>query len=281
MKESKSYLKKIEEAASFLKNKLPKLRYALLLGTGTQKIASTLKNQRSIAYTDVPYFLPTTSLSHKSQLQVGLLRDVPLLLLEGRYHYYEGYSMQEITFPIRVMAKIGIDTLLLTCAVGGLRPGMQKSELILIRDHINLQPENPLRGQNLDTLGPRFPDMSTPYDKDLRQIALTVSKKQRISLQEGVYVAVQGPQLETPSEYNYLRQIGADVVGMSTAPEVIVARHMGLRCCAIAVVSDLCYPDALEEIDVQKVLAAVEAAQPNLETLLCGILKEEQSKKDR
>ena len=277
MQDCRSYLEQIEVTAAFLRKKLPFTCYALLLGTGAQGLVSSLSERRSLSYSDIPNFVPTTAPSHEGQLHWGRLGGVSLLLLEGRYHYYEGYSIQEITLPIRAMGRAGVDTLLLTCAAGGLRPGMQKSELMLICDHINLQPESPLRGKNLDTLGPRFPDMSVPYDLHLRQKALQVAEKQRISLQEGVYVAVQGPQLETPAEYAYLRQIGADAVGMSTVPEVIVAKHMGLRCCAVAVISDLCYPAALEEIDVQKVMVAVAAAQPHLQALVCGILTEDQA----
>ena len=271
-----SYLEKVEASAAFLKAELDVPRYAVLLGTGAQPLAEALSEVRVLSYADIPHFVPSTAPTHAARMQAGSLDGLPVLLLEGRYHYYEGYDMQQVTLPIRALGAAGVDTLLMTNAAGGLRPGMQKSDLMLISDHINLQPENPLRGQNLDKYGPRFPDMSTPYDTSLLRIAEQVAKNQKIRLQKGVYAAVQGPQLETPAEYAYLRQIGADAVGMSTVPEVLVARHMGLRCFAVSVISDLCYPGALEVVSVPKVLAAVAAATPQLQALLCGLLAEDQ-----
>ena len=249
--------------------------YALVLGTGAQRLTGLLRDRTSIEYAEIPYLQPTTAPSHHAQLHIGTLADVPILLLEGRYHYYEGYDMSEITFPIRLLKAIGVDTLLMTNAAGGLLPGMQKSELMLVADHINLQAESPLRGPNLDEYGPRFPDMSAPYDTQLRTRARAAAQRNNIPLREGVYVSVGGPQLETPAEYEYLRRIGGEVVGMSTAPEVIVARHMKMRCCVCSVISDLCYPGALEVIDVPQILAAVAAAEPHLATLLTEIVTED------
>lgn len=279
MERPDTYLSRIESASQYLQRQLPQVpRYAILLGTGAQSLAAALSAKSSIAYEDIPHFQPTTAPTHTSQLHKGTLQGTEVLLLEGRYHYYEGYSMQEVTFSIRVLGAIGVDTLLMTHAAGGLLPNMQKSELALIKDHINLQPENPLRGPNLEAYGPRFLDMSAPYDLGLRNLAEQVAQAQQIPLREGVYAAVQGPHLETPAEYEYLRKIGADLVGMSTVPEVLVARHMGMRCCVLSVISDLCYPGALEVVEVPKVLAAVAAAEPALQQLLCGILAKDKKK---
>ncbi len=276
MEQVQAYISRIQGARDFLQKKLGEVpRYGMVLGTGSQQLVAALEDSYCIPYASIPHFQPPTAPLHGAQLHVGKLYGKQVLLMDGRYHYYEGYNMQEVTFPIRVLGALGVDTLLLTNAAGGLVTGMQKSELMLVTDHINLQPENPLRGANLDTYGPRFPDMSAPYDGVLCAAAKQVAVAQQLPLREGVYVAVQGPQLETPAEYAYLTQIGAHAVGMSTVPEVLVARHMGMRCCAISIISDICYPGALEVVEVSAIFAAVAAAQPHLQALICGILQKE------
>ena len=276
IEKTKTYAEKIVEAATYLRDCLTEVpSYAIILGTGAQHIAHLLTERQTISYQDIPHFEPTTAPTHLDQLHLGKLKGRSVLLLEGRYHYYEGYSIEEITFAVRVLGNLGVGTLLMTNAAGGLLPGMQKSDLLLVRDHINLQPKSPLRGPNLDDFGPRFPDMSKPYDAELRALARRIAQQHEIPLKEGIYVCVQGPQLETPAEYEYLSRIGGELVGMSTAPEVIVARHMGMRCCVLSVVSDLCYPAALEVIDISEVLAAIEVARPRIEVILSGIIQED------
>ena len=268
------YANRIAQAVAYLQDRLGAYHphYALVLGTGSQKMLSQLEVHESIDFTDIPFFSPTTAPSHGTRLVVASYQGVLLAVLEGRHHYYEGYDMQTITFPVRVLGAWGVDTLLLSAAVGGLLEGMQSSEIVLVNDHIHLQSGSPLRGANLDTYGPRFPDMSAPYDAQLRDHTQAVAQARNEKLREGVYVSVDGPQLETPAEYAYLRNIGGHVVGMSVTAEVIIARHMGLRCLALAVVSDLCYPKALAPINIAEVMAAVERAQPQLLALIGGVL---------
>ncbi|MYG80512.1 MAG: purine-nucleoside phosphorylase, partial [Gemmatimonadetes bacterium] len=192
--------------------------------------------------------------------------------MQGRFHRYEGYSLQEIAFPVRVMRLLGAGTLIVSAACGGMNPLWGPGDLVLLDDHINFMGDSPLVGENLDELGPRFPDMSTPYDPGLREAAAAVAMQERIVLREGVYAAVTGPQLETRAEYRMLRGMGADVVGMSTVPEVIAARHMGMRVMALAVITDQCLPDALEEVDVEKIIATAMAAGPVLTRLVAGVV---------
>ena len=193
--------------------------------------------------------------------------------MQGRFHRYEGYSMQQITFPVRVMRALGAEKLVVSNACGGMNPLWAAGDLMLIADHINLLGDNPLIGPNDDFLGPRFPDMSAPFDPGLRELARSVALEQKITLREGVYVAVTGPNLETPAEYRFLRGIGADVVGMSTVPEVIVAVHGGMRVLGISIITDECFPDALEPANVDKIIATAERSEPNLTRLVAGVLE--------
>ncbi|MEM1096379.1 MAG: purine-nucleoside phosphorylase [Bacteroidota bacterium] len=239
----------------------------IVLGTGLGALAEEIDIAVSLDYETLPHFPLSTVESHHGRLLVGHLGGVPVLAMQGRFHLYEGYSAQEITFPIRVFGAFGIDTVLISNAAGGMNPLFRRGDLMLTTDHINLQGVNPLEGPNVDAWGPRFPDMSEPYDVALRNTAERLALDLGIKLQQGVYVSVTGPNLETKAEYRFLRLIGADVVGMSTVPEVIVARHMGLRVLALSVVTDECFPDALEPVSIQDVLAAAAEAEPNLTAL--------------
>lgn len=247
-------------------------RVALVLGTGLGGLADAIDIETSVAYGDLPHFPVSTVQSHEGRLLLGILNGVPVVAMQGRFHHYEGYTLQQIAFPIRVMRLLGADTLIVSAACGGMNPLWGPGDLVLLDDHINLMGDSPLVGENLDELGPRFPDMSTPYDRGLREVAAAVAMEERIVLREGVYVAVAGPQLETRAEYRMLRRMGADVVGMSTVPEVIAARHMGMRTMAVAVIADQCLPDALEEVNVETIIATATQAGPKLGALVAGVL---------
>ena len=247
-------------------------RVGLILGTGLGRLASEIEAGHTVDYDDLPHFPASTVESHHGRLIAGRLAGVPVVALQGRFHLYEGYSPHEITLPVRVLALLGIDTLLISNAAGGLNPAYRRGDLMLLSDHINFQGSNPLIGANVDEWGPRFPDMSEPYDPALRELAARVAADGGITLHAGVYVAVPGPNLETPAEYRFLRRIGGDAVGMSTVPEVIVARHMGVRCLAISVITDECDPDNLEPVSIDDVLAAAGAAEPALTTVMKGVV---------
>jgi len=219
-------------------------------------------------YGDVPHFPISTVESHSGRLILGSLEGRSVVAMQGRFHYYEGYTMQQITFPIRVMQRLGIETLIVSNACGGMNPSYQRGDLMRIDDHINLLGDNPLCGPNLDEFGPRFPDMSEPYDRQLGALADRVALEAGIELQVGVYVAVAGPNLETRAEYRFLRTIGADVVGMSTVPEVIAARHGGTRVLGISIVTDECFPDTLEPVDVETIIRVAGEAEPKLTQLI-------------
>ncbi len=225
--------KNYEEAVSYLKNRgIVHADVGIVLGTGLGWLMNYITIEQTIDYTDIPHFPEATVEMHKGKLIYGHIGDKQVLAMQGRFHYYEGYSMQQITFPIRVMKLLGIQYLLLSNAAGGLNLQLKKGDLVLIEDHINLLPGNPLIGKNMDEFGPRFPDMSLPYDAALNNKLLRIAQEENVSLKQGVYVSVAGPNLETRAEYRYLRLIGGDVVGMSTVPEVIVANHMRLPCAA-------------------------------------------------
>ncbi|MYI05783.1 MAG: purine-nucleoside phosphorylase, partial [Gemmatimonadetes bacterium] len=243
-----------------------------ILGTGLGGLADAIEAEVSVPFADLPHFPVSTVQSHQGRLLLGSLNGVTLVAMQGRFHRYEGYSLQEIAFPVRVMRLLGAGTLIVSAACGGMNPLWGPGDLVLLDDHINFMGDSPLVGENLDELGPRFPDMSTPYDPGLREAAAAVAMQERIVLREGVYAAVTGPQLETRAEYRMLRGMGADVVGMSTVPEVIAARHMGMRVMALAVITDQCLPDALEEVDVEKIIATAMAAGPVLTRLVAGVV---------
>lgn len=249
-----------------------KPRVGIILGTGLGGLADALQAEVSVGYGDLPHFPVSTVQSHRGRLLVGNLNGVQVVLMQGRFHRYEGYSHREVAFPVRVMRLLGADTLIVSAACGGMNPLWGPGDLVLLTDHINFMGDSPLAGANPDELGPRFPDMSEPYDRGLRESAADVAMEERIPLREGVYAGVPGPQLETRAEYRMLRGMGADVVGMSTVPEVIAARHMGMRVMAVAVITDQCLPDALEEVNVEKIIATATAAGPKLERLVSGVL---------
>jgi purine-nucleoside phosphorylase len=245
----------------------------IILGTGLGGLASQIDNRVAIPYAEIPHFPESTVESHTGQLVCGTIRGVPVVAMEGRFHYYEGYTMQEVAFPVRVMKALGIDTLLITNAAGGMNHQYDLADLVVIEDHINLMGDNPLRGRNDDTLGPRFPDMAQPYDKELIALARRTALELGIPCFPGVFVAVAGPNLETRAEYRMLRAMGADLVGMSTVPEVIVAVHAGLRVLGFSIVTDVCLPDALEPVEIKKILEVAARGGERLARLIPAILE--------
>ena len=245
---------------------------AIVLGTGLGALAEEISSTAIVPYSDIPDFPEPTVESHSGQLLLGTLEGVPVAALQGRFHRYEGYDLSQVTFPVRVMKLLGASVLVLAGASGGLNPLWSPGDLVLLDDHINLMGENPLTGPNLDELGPRFPDMSQPYDEGLQRVALEIALERKIPLRRGVYAAVAGPNLETRAEYRMLRWLGADVVGMSTVPEVIVARHMGMRVLALSIVTDSCLPDALEPADVATIIETARRAEPVLTTLIRDVI---------
>lgn len=261
--------KQIDEAAALVRQRwqgTPKA--GLILGTGLGGLAEQIAHKTVIPYGEIPNFPKSTSPSHAGQLVCGELCGVPIVAMEGRFHFYEGYSMQQVTFPVRVMKALGVDTLVVTNAAGGMNPNFELGDVMVIDDHINLMGDNPLRGINDDKLGPRFPDMCEPYSRELNEIALQAALELGIKAQKGVFVAVAGPNLETRAEYRMLRGMGADVVGMSTVPEVIVAVHAGLKVLGFSIVTDICLPDALEPVDIQKILAVAAKGGEKLSRLI-------------
>jgi purine-nucleoside phosphorylase len=246
---------------------------AIILGTGLGGLAGRIAVEASIEYTEIPGFPLSTVESHAGRLLCGTLSGKTVIAMQGRFHRYEGYSLGQVTFPVRVLRALGADTLIVSNACGGMHPLWAPGDLMLIADHINLLGDNPLIGPNDDRLGPRFPDMSEPYDARLRAVARAVALERGITLREGVYVGVPGPNLETRAEYRFLRGIGADVVGMSTVPEVIVAVHGGIRVLGVSIITDQCLPDALEPASVEKIIAVASRAEPNLTALVCGVLE--------
>jgi len=248
-------------------------RIGIILGTGLGKLVDDIDVHTEVAYDDLPHFPISTVESHHGRLLFGHLRGAPVVAMQGRFHLYEGYSPKQVTFPVRVFGALGVETLLISNAAGGMNPHHQRGDLMLVTDHINLQGGNPLVGPNVDAWGPRFPDMSEPYDVDLRHLAEAKALELGIKLHQGVYVAVLGPNLETKAEYRFLRAIGADVVGMSTVPEVIVARHMNLRVLAFSVITDECFPDALQPVTLDEVLAAAAEAEPNLTAIMAAVVE--------
>ena len=244
----------------------------IVLGTGLGGLVSEIDIIKSIDYDNIPHFPVSTVESHHGKLIYGTIRGKKVLVMQGRFHYYEGYNMKEITFPIRVMKLMGIENLLISNAAGAINLAYKKSSLMLITDHINLYPDNPLIGKNLDDFGPRFPDMSEAYSKKLNKKLKEIAKENNIKLHEGVYVPVSGPNLETKAEYRMINILGGDAVGMSTVPEVIVANHMGLPCCAISVLTDECDPEHLAPVDIADILAAAAIAEPQLTTLYTELI---------
>ncbi len=247
---------------------------ALVLGTGLGGLAGEIRVSSEIGYEEIPGFPLSTVETHAGRLLLGELGGKGVVAMQGRFHRYEGYSMQQITFPVRVMRALGARRMIVSNACGGMHPLWRLGDLVLISDHINLLGDNPLIGPNDESLGPRFPDMSEAYDAGLRQLARNVARELKITLREGVYVAVTGPNLETPAEYRFLRAIGADVVGMSTVPEVTVAVHSGMATLGVSIVTDMCLPDALEPADIDNIIATAQAAEPYLTQLVRGVLEQ-------
>jgi purine-nucleoside phosphorylase len=245
----------------------------VVLGTGLGALASEIEVDVSISYGEIPGFPLSTVESHEGRLLCGRLGGKVVVAMQGRFHLYEGYTAQQVTLPVRVLRALGAETLVVSNACGGMNPLWNPGDLMLIADHINLLGDNPLIGPNDDRLGPRFPDMSQPYDEGLRELARQVALHEKILLREGVYVAVPGPNLETRAEYRFLRAIGADVVGMSTVPEVIVAAHGGMRVLGISIITDRCLPDALEPATVEQIIAVANSAEPKLTALVRGVLE--------
>jgi purine-nucleoside phosphorylase len=246
---------------------------ALILGTGLGALGREIAVRATIEYAEIPGFPLSTVESHAGRLLCGTLGGKTVIAMQGRFHRYEGYSLQQVTFPVRVLQALGAHTLVVSNACGGMNPLWSAGDLMLISDHINMLGDNPLVGRNDDRLGPRFPDMSAPYDPTLRALAREVAVAQRLTLREGVYVAVAGPNLETRAEYRMLRALGADVVGMSTVPEVIVAVHGGMRVLGMSIITDQCLPDALEPASLEKILAVAGGAEPKLTALVRGVLE--------
>ena len=267
-------VERVERAAAVVRARFGRTPdVAVVLGTGLGGLAGRISVEATIEYGDIPGFPLSTVESHAGRLLCGTLAGKTAIAMQGRFHRYEGYSLAQVTFPVRVLRALGARTLVVSNACGGMHPLWAPGDLMVIADHINLLGDNPLIGPNDDRLGPRFPDMSEPYDGKLRAVARAVASDLRITLREGVYVAVPGPNLETRAEYRYLRGIGADVVGMSTVPEVIVAIHGGMRVLGISIITDQCLPDALEPASVEKIIAVAGRAEPNLTALVCGVLE--------
>jgi len=248
-------------------------RVGLVLGTGLGALAREIEAEANIPYPEIPFFPRSTVESHKGQMVCGTLAGHSVMAMEGRFHLYEGYSPWHVTFPIRVMKELGCRLLIVSNAGGGLNPLFNKGDLVVIEDHINLMGLNPLIGPNDDRLGPRFPDLIEPYDRALQNLALKLALEQNIVAHRGVYVAVVGPNLETRAEYRYLRGIGADVVGMSTVPEVLVAVHSGMRVLGFSIVTDMCLPDALKPVRIEEIIAVANEAEVKLRTIVRGVLE--------
>jgi len=269
-----NYKQQITETATWLKQKgvaIPKV--GVILGTGLGELVKMIEAEQTIAYNDIPNFPVSTVEFHKGNLIYGKIGGTQVLAMQGRFHYYEGYTMQQITFPIRVMKALGVQYLLVSNAAGGINPEYKKGDLVLIDDHINLQPESPLRGLNDASFGDRFPDMSSPYSALLSSRLKEQAKVLGLSLKKGVYAAVPGPNLETKAEYRYLKIIGADLVGMSTVPEVIVASQAGIPCAAVSVVTDECDPDNLHPVSLKEIIEVAVKADAKLSRLLAEVIK--------
>ncbi len=244
----------------------------IILGTGLGGLTARIEIKCEIAYPEIPHFVSSTVETHQGRLLLGTLSGRKVVAMQGRFHYYEGYSMQQITFPVRVMKALGAGTLIVSNACGGMNPRFDKGDLMLIEDHINLLGVNPLIGPNDDRLGVRFPDMYESYSHELIKLAEQVALEEKIPVKKGVYVAVPGPNLETPAEYRFLRGIGADVVGMSTVPEVIVAVHSGLKVLGISIVTDLCFPECLEPANIEEIIRVAGEAEPKLTDLISKVM---------
>jgi purine-nucleoside phosphorylase len=269
-----SLFDRVQAAADLVRRAAPaRPEVGIILGTGLGGLAEEMTVNAQVPYEQIPGFPLSTVESHAGRLLLGRLGSRQVVAMQGRFHRYEGYSLADVAFPVRVMQALGARILIVSNACGGMHPLWSAGDLVLLSDHINLLGDNPLVGTNDERLGPRFPDMSSPYDPELRALARAVALEQGILLREGVYVAVPGPSLETRAEYRMLRAIGADVVGMSTVPEVIVAAHAGLRTVGISIITDQCLPDALEPADIDRIIATAKRAEPSLARLVVGMME--------
>ncbi|MFD1553477.1 purine-nucleoside phosphorylase [Putridiphycobacter roseus] len=265
--------KKIAETTDYIHDKAPfKPEFGIILGTGLGGLVSEIDIKYEINYADIPHFPVSTVESHSGRLIFGELNGKNVMVMQGRFHFYEGYSMEQITFPVRIMKMLGVHKLFVSNASGGLNPDYEVGEIMIINDHINLFPSNPLIGKNIDELGPRFPDMSDVYDKTLISKAKSIANKHDIKVSEGVYVGLTGPCLETPAEYKYLRIIGGDTVGMSTIPEVIVARHMDIPVFAISIITDLGVPGKIKKVNVQEIIAVAAKQEPKMTIIMKDLI---------
>lgn len=266
-------LHQIEECVTFIRQSVDlQPEYGIILGTGLGGLIKEIEIHYTLPYADIPYFPAATVESHSGKLIFGKLGGKHVVAMQGRFHYYEGYDLQQITFPVRIMKRLGIKNLFVSNACGSVNPEMLAGEIMIIEDHINLLPDNPLRGKNVDELGPRFPDMSEPYSRKLIAQAEEIAHELNIPYKKGVYAAVQGPNLETAAEYRYLRAIQTDVVGMSTVPEVIVARHMDLPCFAVSVITDEGFHMPLPKVTVQDVIEVATRTEPKMTQLMRALI---------
>lgn len=265
---------KIRETAAFLKKRgIERPEIGIILGTGLGSLAHSIRETASLKFEECPYFPRATAIGHAGRLVYGTLQGKRVVAMEGRFHHYEGYSLKEVTYPVRVMKALGVRSLVLSNAAGGLNPGFRLGEVMVITDHINFIGDSPLAGPNDERLGPRFPDMSGPYDRKLAELAEKTALDLKIGIRKGVYAGVKGPNLETAAEYRFLKAAGADAVGMSTVPEAIVAAHAGLKTLAFSVITDLCLPDALKPVNIEEILRTAAKAEPVLTRLVAGVIK--------
>jgi purine-nucleoside phosphorylase len=261
--------KQMDDAVRFIRTKTSSAPpVGIILGTGLGALVQEIQKEAVIDYGEIPHFPVSTVESHKGKLIFGTLAGKNVVAMQGRFHFYEGYTMKQITFPVRVMKLLGVQTLLISNAAGALNPKFGRGELMLMSDHINLLGDNPLIGPNDETLGPRFPDMSEPYSTELIASAEAIARELKIEVQKGVYVAMPGPNLETRSEYRFLRTIGADAVGMSTVPEDIVAIHMGMRVFGVSIITDECFPETLKPVTLEEVIAIANKAEPKMTAIM-------------
>jgi len=266
---------KIAESVEFINQRSKiKPKIAIILGTGLGRLAEDIEEKEIIPYSEIPNFPISTVQSHSGNLVLGKLGNKEVVAMQGRFHYYEGYSLKEVTFPVRVMKKLGADTIIISNAAGGMNRFFKRGDLMLIADHINLFGDNPLIGPNDEELGPRFPDMSEAYNQKLIELAKKVALKEKIRLQEGIYAGLTGPTLETPAEYRFLIKVGADAVGMSTVPEVIVANHMGMKVLGISCITDLAIDGVVVKTSVEEILKAASDAEPIMTKLIGKVIKE-------
>jgi purine-nucleoside phosphorylase len=265
----------VKETLGVIRKKTTKdYEVGIILGTGLGGLVCDITIEHEIDYSELPHFPLSTVESHQGKLIFGKINGKNVVAMQGRFHYYEGYTMQQITYPVRVMKFLGVKTLVVSNACGGMNPIFKRGDVMIMTDHINLLGDNPLIGKNENELGPRFPDMSEPYNLELIKLAEEVALENKVKVQKGVYVAVPGPNLETRAEYRFLRAIGADVVGMSTIPESIVANHMGMKVLGFSIITDECFPESLRPVDVEEIIATAMQAEPKMTLIMKEVIKQ-------